>query len=82
MGTESKTDIGAVYTHSKGAKYLVMGVGKNSNNRDDHQPEVAYISLDPGERQGQWCFRDEVEFHEPVEWPDGKTRPRFCLNPK
>lgn len=77
---ETKVLVGGVYTHFKGNKYLVTGFGNNSNNRDHHQPMVEYISLDPGERQGHKHYRDEDEFLEAVEWPDGKMRPRFCLN--
>lgn len=81
MPQDTKVVVGEVYTHFKGNRYLVSGWGNNSNNRDQHQPMVEYISLDLGERQGWKHFRDEVEFLEVVEWPDGKMRPRFCLKP-
>lgn len=74
-----KTQIGGLYTHAKGLKYVVTGLGNNSNNRDDHQLVVEYISLE-GVHQGKKHYRDEVEFHELVKWPDGKMRPRFRLD--
>lgn len=62
------------YKHKGGGQYTVLFVGRNSTNKDEGLPMVCYISW----TKGTPCFRDYEEFVEPVEWPDGVTRPRFC----
>lgn len=62
------------YRHYGGGNYTVLAVGRNSTNKDDGKPMVAYFSW----TTGNLCFRDLEEFAEPIEWPDGVTRPRFC----
>jgi hypothetical protein len=62
------------YRHYGGGDYTVFCVGRNSTNKDDGRPMVAYFSR----TTGNFCFRDYEEFVEPTAWPDGVTRPRFC----
>lgn len=69
--------IGGLYLHKKGNRYVVVGIGQNSNNGQANATSVEYISIEPGPRQGQKCHRDFSEFGEMVEWPDGIRRPRF-----
>ncbi len=62
------------YVHKDGGKYTVLGLMRNSTNKDDGRPMVSYVSWS----KGTPCCRDYEEFVELVEWPDGVTRPRFC----
>lgn len=61
------------YRHYGGGNYTVLFVGRNSTNKDDGRPMVAYVSW----TTGNVCFRDYDEFVELVRWPDGISRPRF-----
>lgn len=63
------------YVHKGGGHYTVLGLVRNSTNKDDNRPMVHYVSW----TKGTPCVRDYEEFVEPVEWPDGVVRPRFCL---
>lgn len=63
------------YVHKGGGHYTVTHVIRNSTNAAEGRPMVCYHSW----TKGTPCGRDYEEFVEPVEWPDGVVRPRFCL---
>jgi hypothetical protein len=62
-----------IYRHYKGPLYVAVATAKNSNNAQHHQRVVIYFSFS----RRQLCVRDEEEFNEVIEWPDGTRRPRF-----
>jgi hypothetical protein len=68
-----------LYKHKGGNFYVVEGTVKESSNAFEAEREsrlkVLYWSLEHG--PGDKNVRYEDEFHEEVEWPDGKRRPRF-----
>lgn len=67
---------GGIYQHYKGLLYLVLGMARDDG---DETPMVVYVRL--YEREGDsppMSVRTLEKFIEPVQWPDGTTRPRFC----
>ncbi len=60
-----------LYRHYKGGLYVVLGVGRMSEARD--QLYVAYWSV---ARKTMW-FRPLGMFVEEIRWPDGERRQRF-----
>jgi hypothetical protein len=70
---------GRMYEHYKGGRYTVLLLVQDSTNarvKDTEKDDmVVYVSLTKGR---VWC-RELSEFIEPIEWPDGQTRPRFSL---
>lgn len=67
--------LGKVYVHSKGGKYLVLHVTEESTNEREGALGVVYVSL----TYGKIKHRDLEEFLGIVEWPDGSKKPRFIL---
>jgi hypothetical protein len=67
--------VGNVYAHHGGGKYVVLHVVEDSTNARAGSLGVVYVSL----TYGKIKYRDLIEFTEDVEWPDGKRRPRFTL---
>jgi len=63
-----------IYTHYKGAEYLVLFIADESTNSRAGKV-VVYVSL----TYGKVKVRDLEEFIEPVTWSDGVERPRFIL---
>lgn len=61
------------FVHYEGGRYRVLFVARDSTNAREGNRLVVYVSL----TYGTINARDEVEFVEPVEWPDGVWRPRF-----
>lgn len=62
------------FQHKNGGEYVVFPFFVlNSNNDQDRDSQVAYLSLATGEVN----HRSFSEFTELVEWPDGESRPRF-----
>lgn len=61
-----------VYQHFKGAKYLVIGIAKHSENLEDM---VVYINLYDNEKSNMWV-RPLSMFTELMN-VDGKKIPRF-----
>lgn len=71
--------VGRVYRHYKGARYLVLALGQDSNNDRNQELTVYYCSVDPGPRAGKWRNRFASEWCELVRWPSNAMRPRFAL---
>ncbi len=71
--------VGRVYRHHRGTRYLVLGLGQDSNNDRNQELTVYYCSIDPGPRVGQWRNRFASEWCELVRWPSNTMRPRFAL---
>ena len=69
---------GRTYRHYKGVLYRVLMVVTESTNARCGARVVVYIG---DAAHGVHC-RDEAEFLEPVPWPDGTVRARFCLEGK
>jgi hypothetical protein len=69
-------EIGKVYRHKKGNRYLVLHVVEESTNARSGSKGVVYVSLG----DGRINHRDLSEFEELVVWPDGEKRPRFVLD--
>ena len=61
-----------LYRHFKGGAYVALTQAKDSRDLGE---VVIYASAKDG---GLWV-RPMTEWHEPVVWPDGVTRPRFVL---
>jgi hypothetical protein len=68
--------VGRVYEHFKDGRYLVLFLADDSTNNRKGNKVVVYVSL----TYGVVKTRDISEFLEPVEWPDGVSRPRFVLS--
>jgi len=69
---KSKNILSGVYQHYKGKKYLVLGVAKHSETKEDL---VVYVCLYDNDMASLWArpiamFQEEVEI-------DGKLIPRF-----
>lgn len=62
---------GGVYVHHKGGVYVVLNVGVMEATGEAY---VVYRSVSKGE---VW-LRPLVDFVQPVKWPDGMTKARFC----
>lgn len=62
-----------IYQHYKGGHYYVFGQGVL---HDTSWSWVAYSSTKATD-EGRILFRSAADFVAPVQWPDGKTRPRF-----
>ena len=62
-----------LYEHYKGGRYLVLFIADESTNERIGNKVVVYVSLTFGVVK---C-RDESEFTEIVEWPDGSKKQRF-----
>lgn len=70
---------GGIYQHYKGAQYVVLFVGQDSNNDRNKERTVVYMSLTPP-HCGAIRVRHLTEFCEDVDWPDlGWRAPRFVL---
>ncbi len=69
----SRPEIGAVYKHYKGKKYLVLAIGKHSETVEEM---VIYISLYKNPESQVWV-RPLGMFMETIEY-QGKTLPRFA----
>ena len=67
--------VGGVYRHYKGPLYLVLGVGKDSNNDRNGEAMVVYISLSEP-HAGAFRTRHLKEFIDQVQ-VDGQTVNRF-----
>lgn len=65
--------LGKVYKHYKGGRYLVLHLVEESTNARKDSKGVIYASLS----YGKIWHRDLKEFIELVEWPDGTKQPRF-----
>lgn len=68
----SRPEVGAVYKHYKGNKYLVLAIGKHSETTEDM---VIYVSLYDNPESQVWVrplgmFMETIEFQ-------GKALPRF-----
>ncbi len=61
------------YRHHLGGLYTVICCAVDSTNSRVGVPVVVYVSLSTG----QVRVRDQSEFTEIVEWPDGFRRARF-----
>lgn len=68
--------IGGVYRHYKGSSYVVLFVGKDSNNDRHGERTVIYMSMDEPCR-GAVRVRHEAEFTEQVVLSDSRTVNRF-----
>ena len=68
-------ELGKVYKHYKGGRYLVLHLVEESTNARKGNVGVIYVSL----TYGTIKHRDLKEFIEEVEWPDGITRSRFIF---
>lgn len=66
-----------IYQHYKGDRYLILGLGFASTNKEAEALKVYYLSFDKGTLHD----RLHTEFHEMMRWPDGIARPRFCYEP-
>ena len=66
-------ELGKVYKHYKGGRYLVLHLVEESTNARKGSIGVIYVSL----TYGTIKHRDLKEFIEEVEWPDGTQNPRF-----
>ena len=72
---DNKIELGKVYKHYGGGRYLVIGISEESTNSREGTPAVVYVSL----TYGKIRHRELKEFQEEVLWPDGIKRPRFIL---
>lgn len=63
------------YRHYKGGTYTLLHVARSSEKRDDFF--AVYVSH---QTQVIWVRPLEM-FREPMRWPDGAIRPRFCEMP-
>ena len=61
----------ARYRHFKGGTYLLWG---EATLEADQSPAMVYTH----EGESQVWIRAKSSWQEPVEWPDGVLRPRFC----
>lgn len=68
----SKPEVGAVYEHYKGNKYLVLAIGKHSETVEEI---VVYVSLYDNPASQVWV-RPLDMFMEAIVY-QGKTQPRF-----
>ncbi len=73
--SKSPIELGKVYTHYKGGRYVPLHMSIESTNVRDGGVYVVYLSL----TYGIVHHRPLEEFIEEIEWPDGITRPRFIL---
>lgn len=67
-----------IYEHYKGTRYVVLHVGRDSNNRANRETVVVYMSLSPpyaGSVNTRWAS----EFLEWVTVPGRGHVPRFKL---
>lgn len=72
MTNKTNKDIAGVYQHYKGMKYLVLGVAKHSETKEDL---VVYVTLYENDMASMWVRPLEM-FLENVE-VDGQSMPRF-----
>ncbi len=67
--------VGGVYRHYKGPIYVVLFIGKDSNNDRNDEPSVVYMSMDDPRRGAvNICHVDQFVSQVTV---DGKTVNRF-----
>lgn len=67
-----------IYQHYRGARYVVLFIGQDSNNDRNKERTVVYMSLTPP-YAGAIRVRHFDEFVEEVEWPDRTHNPRFMF---
>lgn len=65
-----------IYRHWKGSNYVVLFVGRDSNNDSNREEVVIYLSLG-AEFAGRINVRKVSEFLEEITLPDGGYVPRF-----
>ena len=68
-----------VYEHHKGGHYTVLMLARSSTNARPGVLQVVYVSHSGtiANPAGLPLVREEAEFSEMVQWPDGKHHPRF-----
>lgn len=72
MINKTNKDMTGIYQHYKGMKYLVLGVAKHSETKEDL---VVYVTLYENDMASMWV-RPLAMFLENVV-VDGKSMPRF-----